>query len=59
MLIPSEQNHQPQTAENRHTNGDRVKTSNLTPYSSSVRIVKHHVPHTNKMIWKGKLVYKY
>jgi len=59
MLIPPEQNPQPQTAENRHINGDRVKTSNLIPYSSSAPMDKHHVPHTNKTIWKGKFVYKF
>jgi hypothetical protein len=57
MLIPPGQNAQHQTAENRRTNGDRVKTSNLTPYSPSAPTIKHHVPYTNKKIWKGIVVY--
>jgi len=59
MLIPPEQNPELQTAENRHIYGDRVKTSNITPYSSSAPMVKHHIPYTNKTIWKGTVVYKF
>jgi len=59
MLIPPEQNPELQTAENRHINGDRVKTSNITPYSSFAPMAKPHVPYTNKMIWKGIVVHKF
>ena len=39
ILIPPEQKTQLQTAETRRITGDRVKTSNLTPYSSSAPMV--------------------